>query len=147
MLTTALHTLRTRWPALTGSFIALSLGAALLTVTGLALASSLDAPKRAPERFAAAPVVVRGQDTLRVHTPSGERTKELARPHPVPHALTARLKDLGPVVEDRSFPVRVHGTRAHGSPGPGPGTRGPGDLIGHPWSTAAFAPYRIGAGR
>ncbi|WP_435615828.1 FtsX-like permease family protein [Streptomyces coelicoflavus] len=145
MLTTALHTLRARWPAFIGSFIALSLGAALLTVTGLALASSLDAPKRAPERFAAAPVVVRGQDTLRVHTPSGERTKELARPRPVPDALTARLKDLGPVVQDRSFPVRVHGSRAHGDRSPG--NRGPGDLIGHPWSTAAFAPYRIDAGR
>ncbi|MEU7404682.1 FtsX-like permease family protein [Streptomyces sp. NPDC044948] len=135
MLTVTLHTLRTRWVAFVGSFVALALGVALLTVTGLALASSLDAPERAPERFAAAPVVVRGQDTLRVPTPSGERTKALPRPRPVPAATLARLKRLGTVVEDRSFAVRVHDRH------------GPGDLVGHPWSTAAFAPYRIDAGR
>lgn len=136
MLTTALHTLRTRWVAFTGSFVALSLGVALLAVSGLALAATLDAPDRKPERFAAAPVVVRGQDTLRVPTPSGERTEELARPRAVPDAVVARLKRLGTVVEDRSFPVRVRG-----------GGHGPGELVGHPWSTAAFAPYRIDAGR
>ncbi|BET48277.1 ABC transporter permease [Kitasatospora aureofaciens] len=136
MLTTALHTLRTRWAAFTGSFVALALGVALLAVSGLALAATLDAPDRKPERFAAAPVVVRGQDTLRVPTASGERTQELARPRAVPGAVVARLKRLGTVVEDRSFPVRVRG-----------GGHGPGELVGHPWSTAAFAPYRIDAGR
>ncbi|MFJ3021030.1 FtsX-like permease family protein [Streptomyces tendae] len=136
MLTTALHTLRTRWVAFTGSFVALSLGVALLAVSGLALAATLDAPDRKPERFAAAPVVVRGQDTLRVPTVSGERTEELARPRAVPDAVVVRLKRLGTVVEDRSFPVRVRG-----------GGHGPGELVGHPWSTAAFAPYRIDAGR
>ncbi|MFJ6689967.1 FtsX-like permease family protein [Streptomyces sp. NPDC091294] len=136
MLTTALHTLRTRWTAFTGSFVALALGVALLTVSGLALAATLDAPERGPERFAAAPVVVRGQDTLRVPTASGERTQELARPRAVPDGVIARLRRLGTVVEDRSFPVRVRD-----------GSRGPGDLVGHPWSTAASAPYRIDAGR
>lgn len=136
MLTTALHTLRTRWVAFTGSFVALALGVALLAVSGLALAATLDAPDRKPERFATAPVVVRGQDTLRVATPAGERTEELARPRAVPAALVSRLAGLGPVVEDRSFPVRVRG-----------GGHGPGELVGHPWSTAAFAPYRIDTGR
>ncbi|WP_077796777.1 FtsX-like permease family protein [Streptomyces sp. JHA26] len=135
MLTTALHTLRVRWVTFVGSFVALTLGVALLAVTGPALASSLDAPGRAPERFAAAPVVVRGQDTLRVPTPAGQDTAELARPRAVPAAVVARLERLGTVVEDRSFPVRVHGRRA------------PSGLVGHPWSTAAFAPYRIDAGR
>ncbi|WP_399887531.1 FtsX-like permease family protein [Streptomyces sp. BBFR51] len=135
MLSVALHTLRSRWVTFVGSFVALALGVALLAVMGLALASSLDAPERAPERFAAAPVVVRGQDTLRVPTPVGERTEELARPRAVPAGVVARLERLGTVVEDRSFPVRVHGRRA------------PGGLVGHPWSTAAFAPYRIDAGR
>ncbi|MGX1118688.1 putative ABC transport system permease protein [Streptomyces ambofaciens] len=135
MLTLTLSTLRTRWVSFVGSFVALALGVALLTLTGLALAASLDAPDRVPERFAAAPVVVRGQDTLRVPTPSGERTEELARPRAVPGAVVARLERLGTVVEDRSFPVRVRGGH------------GPGELVGHPWSTAAFAPYRIDAGR
>ncbi|MFH8442727.1 FtsX-like permease family protein [Streptomyces sp. NPDC018026] len=135
MLTVALCTLRTRWVAFTGSFVALALGVALLTVTGRALAASLDAPGQAPQRFAAAPVVVRGQDTLRVPTPAGDRTAELARARPVPGPVVARLERLGTVVADRSFPVRVSGGR------------GPGGLVGHPWSTAAFAPYRIDAGR
>ncbi|MEU9306749.1 FtsX-like permease family protein [Streptomyces sp. NPDC048256] len=136
MLSVAWHTLRARWAAFVGSFVALALGVALLTVMGQALAASLDAPVRAPERFAAAPVVVRGQDTLRVATSTGERTKELARPRPVPAGTVAALRALGPVTEDRSFPVRAYGVPA-----------APDDLVGHPWSTARFAPYRLTAGR
>ncbi|MER5210205.1 FtsX-like permease family protein [Streptomyces sp. NPDC002838] len=133
MLSTALRTLRTRWVTFVGSFVALSLGVALIAVMGLALASSLDAPDRAPERFAAAPVVVKGQDTLEVPTSIGDRTQKLAQPRPVPDDAVAKLRDLGTVVEDRSFEVRAEG--------------GPGDLVGHPWSTAAFAPYELDAGR
>ncbi|GAA2390466.1 ABC transporter permease [Streptomyces glaucosporus] len=133
MLSVALRTLRTRWTTFAGSFTALSLGVALLAVMGLTLASSLDAPDRGPERFAAAPVVIKGADTLRVPTPIGDRTHELAHPRPVPAATVAKLRELGPVVEDRSFPVRARG--------------GPGDLVGHPWSTAALAPYELSAGR
>ncbi|MEW2263618.1 FtsX-like permease family protein [Streptomyces sp. NPDC047853] len=133
MLTVALRTLRFRWAAFTGSFVALSLGVALLTVMGLVLASSSDAPDRAPERFAAAPVVVRGQDTLTVSTPIGDRTAALTQPRAVPAPAVARLERLGTVVEDRSFPVRADG--------------GPRSLVGHPWSTAPFAPYAIDAGR
>ncbi|MFF8015682.1 FtsX-like permease family protein [Streptomyces sp. NPDC007929] len=133
MLSTTLRTLRTRWTAFTGSFVALSLGVALLTVMGLALASTADAPRRGPERFAAAPVVVKGHDTLRVPTPAGTRESPLAHPRPVPAPALARLRALGPVVEDRSFPVRAEG--------------GPAELVGHPWSTAAFAPYTLATGR
>ncbi|MFE2279660.1 ABC transporter permease [Streptomyces sp. NPDC059454] len=133
MLSLALCTLRARWLTFAGSFTALALGVALLTVMGLALASSLDAPAREPERFAAAPVVVKGADTLRVPTPNGEKTEELAHPRAVPAATVARLRRLGTVVEDRSYPVRAKG--------------GPGELTGHPWSTAAFTPYAVEAGR
>ncbi|MFD7500334.1 FtsX-like permease family protein [Streptomyces sp. NPDC059850] len=133
MLTVALSTLRTRWTTFTGSFVALALGVALIAVMGLALASSLDAPDRKPERFAAAPVVVKGADTLRVDTPRGSRVQPLAHPRAVPERAVAALRKLGSVVEDRSFAVRARG--------------GPGDLVGHPWSTAAFARYEIGAGR
>ncbi|MER6618883.1 FtsX-like permease family protein [Streptomyces sp. NPDC000931] len=133
MLSLALHTLRARWITFAGSFTALALGVALLTVMGLALASSLDAPAREPERFAAAPVVVKGADTLRVPTPNGERTEELAHPRAVPAATVAKLRRLGAVVEDRSYPVRAEGA--------------PAELTGHPWSTAAFAPYAVEAGR
>ncbi|TXS65176.1 ABC transporter permease [Streptomyces sp. me109] len=133
MLSVALRTLRTRWVTFVGSFLALCLGVALIAVMGLALASSLDASDRRPERFAAAPVVVKGQDTLEVPTSRGDRRQELARPRAVPADAVAKLRGLGTVVEDRSFAVRAEG--------------GPADLVGHPWSTAAFAPYALDAGR
>ncbi|MFJ4926558.1 ABC transporter permease [Streptomyces sp. NPDC088736] len=133
MLSVALRTLRTRWVTFVGSFLALCLGVALIAVMGLALASSLDAPDRRPERFAAAPVVVKGQDTFEVPTSRGDRRQELARPRAVPADAVAKLRGLGTVVEDRSFAVRAEG--------------GPADLVGHPWSTAAFAPYALDAGR
>ncbi|MEV7323127.1 FtsX-like permease family protein [Streptomyces sp. NPDC093970] len=133
MLSTTLRTLRTRWVTFAGSFVALALGVALIAVMALALASSLNAPGRGPERFAAAPVVVRGQDTLRVPTPIGVRTQRLAQPRAVPAEAVAKLRGLGTVVADRSFSVRAEG--------------GPHGLVGHPWSTAAFAPYELHAGR
>lgn len=133
MLSVAVRTLCTRWASFVGSFVALALGVGLLTVMGQALAASLDAPVRAPERFAAAPVVVRGLDTLRVPTPTGVRTAALPVPRAVPAATVAALRALGPVVRDRSFPVRATG--------------GPGGLVGHPWSTARFAPYELTGGR
>lgn len=133
MLSIALRTLRARWTTLVGSFLALSLGVGLIATMGLGLAATLEAPPRGPERFARAPVVVKGEDTLRVPTPIGDRTGKLAHPRPVPPELARRLAGLGPTTEDRSFPVRADG--------------GPKRLVGHPWSVAAFAPYTLAAGR
>ncbi|MFI7501249.1 FtsX-like permease family protein [Streptomyces sp. NPDC049687] len=132
MLSIALRTLRARWTAFAGSFVALALAVGLLTVMGQALAASLDAP----ERFARAPVVVKGRDTLRVTTPNGVRTAALVTPRPIPAPTVAALRALGRVTEDRSFPVR-----AVGSDG------GPDELVGHPWATARFAPYELSEGR
>ncbi|MER6139618.1 ABC transporter permease [Streptomyces sparsogenes] len=137
MLTMTLGGLRTRWTTLVGTFVALALGVALIATMCLALASTLDAPERGPERFAAAPVVVRGADTLTVPVrrgPATERvTAPLAHPRPVPPELVARLGRLGPATPDRTFPV-----------GSGALPRG---SVGHPWSAAAFTPYRLTAGR
>ncbi|MFB7271335.1 ABC transporter permease [Streptomyces sp. NPDC056244] len=147
MLSTALRTLRARWVTFVGSFVALSLGVALIAVMGLALASSLDAPAREPERFAAAPVVVKGADTLRVPTPVGDRVQRLARPRAVPAEVVAKLKQLGTVVEDRSFAVRVIRVVRAAPAVRAEGAEEASELVGHPWSTAAFASYRIDAGR
>ncbi|MER5714954.1 FtsX-like permease family protein [Streptomyces sp. NPDC002132] len=133
MLSVAWCTLRARWASFVGSFVALAVGVGLLAVMGQALAASTKAPARSLERFSAAPAVVRGQDTLRVETPIGARTAELASPRAVPDAVVAALRALGPVTEDRSFPVRAAG--------------GPAGLVGHPWSVARFAPYELSAGR
>ncbi|NEA55726.1 ABC transporter permease [Streptomyces sp. SID13666] len=133
MLNIALRTLRARWATFAGSFVALALGVGLIATMGLALAATLDAPHRAPERFAAAPVVVRGTDTLRVTTAHGVREKRLDRPRPVPAATAAALARLGRTVQDRTFPVRADGA--------------PAGTVGHAWSAAAFTPYRLTSGR
>ncbi|MFG2874418.1 ABC transporter permease [Streptomyces sp. NPDC048337] len=133
MLSTALRTVRARWVSFVGSFVALALGVGLIATMGLGLAATLEAPPRGPERFARAPVVVKGNDVLRVPTAIGDRTGKLAHPRAVSPELTRRLAALGPTTEDRSFPVRAEG--------------GPKRLVGHPWSVAAFAPYTIDAGR
>lgn len=102
MLTVAFATLRTRWATFVASFVALALGVGLLTAMGLGLASTLDAPRRPPERFASSPVVVMGQNRLTVEVRRGPRTSEvskpLAHPHPVDSGLVDELRELGPVV-------------------------------------------------
>ncbi|WP_434091515.1 FtsX-like permease family protein [Streptomyces anulatus] len=111
----ALSGMRTRWITFVGSFVALALGVGLIAATGLALAATFDAPERGPERFAAAPVVVRAADHLRVDTPTGTRTKPLDHPGPVGPRTADRLAALGRTVEDRTFPADVTAPRT----GPG----------------------------
>ncbi|WP_435877732.1 FtsX-like permease family protein [Streptomyces anulatus] len=103
----ALSGMRTRWITFVGSFVALALGVGLIAATGLALAATFDAPERGPERFAAAPVVVRAADQLRVDTPTGTRTKPLDHPGPVGPRTADRLAALGRTVADRTFPADV----------------------------------------
>ncbi|MFD9868463.1 ABC transporter permease [Streptomyces niveus] len=149
MLRLTLQGLRTRWVTFTGSFVALALGVGLIAATGLALAATFEAPHRGPERFAAAPVVVRASDTLRVATPIGERTQRLADPRAVPDSLAAELARLGRTVEDRTFPVSFTdaslGDRTKGADGGG--AREGDGAVGHPWSVAAATPYRLTDGR
>ncbi|MFF9869250.1 FtsX-like permease family protein [Streptomyces sp. NPDC013953] len=93
MLRLAISGLRSRWASFVGSFIALALGVGLLATMGLGLASTFEAPERAPQRFAASPVVVIGQDTFT----AGGRTHELVHPHPVDAGLLRDLRALGEV--------------------------------------------------
>ncbi|WLQ49254.1 ABC transporter permease [Streptomyces poriferorum] len=138
MLNVVLRSMRTRWVTFVGSFLALALGVGIVAATGLALAATFDAPRHGPERFAAAPVVVRGEDRLRVRTPIGVRTQELTSPRPVPAELVTALAELGRTVEDRTFSVAVGSARLDGD---GEGT------VGHPWPVAAATPYRLATGR
>ncbi|GGR77714.1 FtsX-like permease family protein [Streptomyces rubiginosohelvolus] len=138
MLMLALRGIRLRWVTFVGSFLALVLGVGLIAATGLALAATFDAPERGPERFAAAPVVVRADGLLRVDTPTGTRTTPLDRPGPVPPGIAAQLAFLGRTVEDRSFPSDIM------DPHPG---QDDDARVGHPWSVAAAAPYRLATGR
>lgn len=133
MLSLVLRGIRTRWVTFAGSFVALALGVGIVATTGLALAATFDAPHRGPERFAAAPVLVRGEDRLRVDTPIGVRTRPLTDPRPVPAKLAAELAGLGRTELDRTFPVSVGHTG--------------GGVVGHPWPVAAATPYRLASGR
>ncbi|MFJ8668601.1 FtsX-like permease family protein [Streptomyces sp. NPDC093600] len=96
MLTVVLSGLRARWAAFLGSFVALALGVGLLTTMGLGLSATFDAPERAPQRFASAPVVVKGRDAVTVDVRRGPATvpvsKKLDRPQPVDTELLRELK-------------------------------------------------------
>ncbi|MDG5801141.1 ABC transporter permease [Streptomyces ossamyceticus] len=100
----SLASLRARWAALVGSFVAVTLGVGVVAVMGLGVAATLDPPVREPERFASSPVVVAGIDTLTVEVERGSGTarvsKKLARPHPVDERLLTELRKLGPVRTD-----------------------------------------------
>ncbi|NWF27064.1 ABC transporter permease [Streptomyces sp. PKU-EA00015] len=102
MLIVACAALRARWATFVAGAVALALGVGLLTTMGLGLASTLDPPERAPQRFAASPVVVMGRDSLTVTVRRGPETaevsKKLDRPQPVDAALLRDLRRLGPVV-------------------------------------------------
>ncbi|MFD6992572.1 ABC transporter permease [Streptomyces sp. NPDC059943] len=147
MLRLTLQGMRARWVTFTGSFVALALGVGLIAATGLALAATFEAPHRGPERFAAAPVVVRASDTLRVSTPIGERTQRLADPRAVPDNLAAELARLGRTVEDRTFPVSFAGASSGGRADGADGSPEGDGAVGHPWSVAAATPYRLTHGR
>ncbi|MBO0915039.1 ABC transporter permease [Streptomyces laculatispora] len=141
MLSLVLQGIRTRWVTFAGSFIALALGVGIVATTGMALAATFAAPHQGPERFAAAPVLVRGEDRLRVETPIGVRTQKLTDPRPVPAQLAAELAGLGRTAQDRTFPVSVGNIVLDGDGTVGHGT------VGHPWPVAAAAPYRLTSGR
>ncbi|WP_406862310.1 FtsX-like permease family protein [Streptomyces sp. HUAS MG47] len=114
MLTVVLSGLRARWAGFVGSLVALALGVGLLATMGLGLSSTLHAPERQPERFAGAPVVVRGQDAVVVDVRRGPDTvrisERLDRPHPVETALLRELRTRWRVtVAGGPDAVGVHG--------------------------------------
>ncbi|NIH79231.1 FtsX-like permease family protein [Amycolatopsis viridis] len=128
MLTIALSTLRTRWVSFVGCFFALFLGAGLIAVTGQVLASTVTTADRAPQRYAAAPVVVVPGELTGLPPIAGQPSRP-AEPRGLPAVLAAEFPDA---VIDRVFPAALAG-------GP-PAT-------GRPWSAARAAPHQLTAGR
>ncbi|GAB3134548.1 ABC transporter permease [Microbispora hainanensis] len=128
----SLPLLRGRWTGLAGTFVALCLGAAVLTASALLLTS---AGPRVPARYAAAPLLVHapgmpGDDNgFAENRPwSPETVESLVR------ALTA-VPGVAAAVPDRAFYAQAV---VGGRPGGGHEARG--------WSTAALAPHRLVAG-
>jgi putative ABC transport system permease protein len=129
-------TLRERWASFAGAFVALCLGAAVLAMTGLVLASGRAQP---PARYAGAPVLVQspavgeGDGFFTENLPwSPETTRRLTRE-------LGRVPGVRAAVPDRSFYVQLVIDGRPVAPD-GAGARG------HGWSSAALAPYRLVAG-
>ncbi|MBT3166960.1 ABC transporter permease [Streptomyces sp. Vc74B-19] len=147
MLTTALQTLRTRFTLFTGTFIALSLGVALIAGTG----QVLDATRRqsAPVTgwYDAADVVVRAPQSYSVRFGRGDGAYDETRTGTRVHRLadaeeTVRRIEAVPgvdqVVVDRSVPARLSG-----GPAAGDGT----ETVARGWSSAPPARLRLSEGR
>lgn len=124
----AMSTLRARWVAFVGTLVALILGVGLISSVALVMVSALNTPTRAPERFAAAPVVVSPVHSLTV----GTQSQSLTTPAGLPADLLTRLESVAKVVPDRTFYAQLVG--------------GPSGQVGHEWSAAAFAGEHLVAG-
>ncbi|WP_157429691.1 FtsX-like permease family protein [Actinomadura oligospora] len=125
MLKVAVATLRHRLTGFVGAFVALALGTAMIGMMALTLAATAGTPHPGPQRFKDAPVVV---------APPGFEGNPMKAPAVLPPDVVAQVSAVGHATADRGFPVR---------PTVGPSS----DVIGHPWSSAAFARYRLTAGR
>jgi putative ABC transport system permease protein len=133
----ALATLRHRWAAFVGSFVALALGVAVLAATLVVFVSAQPA---VPDRLAAAAVVVRApaagpdEDPFEEYVPwPAERASDLAR-------RLADIPGVAAAVPDRSFYAQpVRGEQPLGEPTDA-------DPLGHAWSTTALAPFRLTEG-
>lgn len=139
MLNIAWYTLRSRWSAFTGTFLALMLGAALLSTMGVVLAASVTSSQHGPGRLAQAPLIVRAEPDLSMADPWGGTQREpLVQPQGLPPEVVADLSAVGRVVPDRTFYAQLAGGADS--------RRGPAQQIGHPWSSAEYGGYRIAEG-
>ena len=131
-LTVAVATLRTRWVAFAGTLAALALGVSVIaTMTLVLTAANSGGGHQSPERFAAAPFVIQADPALRVRDADGVDTVPLLQQPDVPASAVAQLPGA---TADRSFYAQLAGVPAVQPP------------LGHGWSSAAFARYRLTSG-
>nr|WP_243274829.1 ABC transporter permease [Streptomyces albus] len=126
-------TVRDRWSSFLGTFVALVLGVAVVTMSGLIL---LSRGTDVPERLAGAAVLVRaplgdqiGGQYAEPPPWKPEEARELRRE-------LARLPGVRSAVADRSFYAQLPGTEQR-----------KGERQGHGWSSAALASYGLQAGK
>lgn len=148
MLRYALQTLAARKASFVGAFVALACAAALVTACGTLLETGLRGDIDT-ERYAAAPVVVAGDQDVHHDEDDGDETKHKAKPINervwLPADLVDRIADAPGVraaVPEVSFPAAV------AAPGTGTFAAGPDDRpsLGHAWGSAVLAPLTIDAG-
>jgi putative ABC transport system permease protein len=141
VLRLAASTVRGRRAELAGAFVALALGAALVTSAAEVVAAASDAAGAGPVRFPAAPLVVAPPGALRFVTGTGADREVERDPNPSPPALPAvlagelaALPGVRRVVADRAVALRVFGG-------------GGAVLTGRPWSLRRATPWVLRAGR
>ncbi|MGW2516430.1 FtsX-like permease family protein [Streptomyces sp. NPDC001617] len=148
ILTLALQTLKARKGGFAGTFVALLLGAAVLSACGILLESGIRAGSPA-ERYAAADAVVTGRQeaTLTLKDLDGSTMKE-SQPLPERVPLTAspadrirRADGVRTVIEDDGATVRPATT--DGRPVPGHDGTAP---EAHSWSTLPLGDFRLTKG-
>ncbi|MFE0021039.1 FtsX-like permease family protein [Amycolatopsis sp. NPDC059021] len=146
MLSLAWATIRARKAAFVASFLALFGGAVLFTACGVLLESGLFGGVPA-QRYAAAPVVVGGNQSVTAKTNTKEaesRTEQLAEKVPVDANLlgtVAGIPGVTKVVGEVSFPATVvapDGRVLSGADG--------GHSLGHGWGSAELTPFTVRAG-
>ncbi|MFJ4677095.1 FtsX-like permease family protein [Kitasatospora sp. NPDC088783] len=141
MLGLALATLRHRRAGFAGAFVALFCAAALVCGCGTLLVTGLVGAVR-PERYAAAPIVVSGDQEVHAVVDKGKgKVKEKAKPIAdrawVPAALAERvaaLPSVRAVATEVTFPALLPGGPDRGS-------------WGHGWESAPLAGLALAAGR
>ncbi|MGW1614635.1 ABC transporter permease [Streptomyces sp. NPDC002285] len=150
MLWLTLSTLRSRKGGFLGTFIALLIGSAVLSVCGILLESGLrsDVP---PQRYAAADVVVAGHQQADMpvegkKAPSPAPMKPtLVERVPVSAKLAPLIRSLGEVravVADIGVPAHIVGP--DGAPLAGAAGMQP---LGHNWSSTELGSFRLMSGR
>ncbi|OON72933.1 ABC transporter permease [Streptomyces tsukubensis] len=148
MLTIAVQTLRTRFTLFIGTFIALSLGVALIAGTGQVLdATRKQSGAPAPGRYDAADVVVRAPQSYSVTFGTGDGAYEETRTGTRPHRLgdadkvgreVAAVDGVEKAVVDRSVPARLLSE---------PDGDTLAETVARGWTNAPLAPFHLDEGK
>lgn len=133
MLNLARATVRTRWTAFVGTFLALTCGVALMAVAIMVIYATNDLPEPAQQRYSGATAVIAADKTITFTDRFGDvsQTPVLQQPG-LPQTLVTVLAAAGPVVADHTFYAQLPG--------------GPADQVGRGWSAAAIGGYRLTGG-
>lgn len=132
MIRLALSSLRFRTAAFLAIFVAVVLGAALMSAAGGLLETGLRL-NAAPQRLADAPIIVTGRPAY--HPPNGSGSVPYPERHGVDPALVdklARTPGVAKAVPDVSFPAVVAPSKD--------------TLTGHGWTSASLTPYELVSG-
>ncbi|MFI7063383.1 ABC transporter permease [Kribbella sp. NPDC050124] len=139
MMRLAVRTLRFRKGGFIATFVAVVFGTAIVMACGGLMETGIRS-NVAPERLAAAPIVVTGkQSHLR---PGAEDATPLPERVGVPTSLLDQIRSVEGVsaaLGDYTFPATMLGAGASAG--------APTVAEGHNWSSAALAPYQLTSGR